>query len=65
MTVRPAVFWQGNDLTGRTAKVINTDSYILVEIDDIPGEIKLFRSEIMEYNLDEDCFEEIFLTGIW
>lgn len=66
VTVAPGVFWKGEDLSGRVAQVVDTKSYILVEIKGINGQVKLFRSEITDDTLDYlDGFQEIFETGIW
>jgi len=63
--VKPGVLWKGEDIGERQGEVLNSDSYVLAAVDDVNGEVKLFRFEIENIITEEDYFADIFETELW
>lgn len=64
-TVKQNVWWNGEDIGGRAGEVIDSESYVLAVVEDVDGEVKLFRSEIEKPMTEEQVLEELFRDQVW
>lgn len=62
--VKPNVSWKGNDIGRKEAKVVDTQSYVLVDIAGFNERIKLLRTEI-DYIITDPEFDDVedYLNG--
>ena len=51
--IKPGVVYQGVDLSDKYGIVVDSESYVVVEIQNTKSRIKLLRTEIAEYLEDE------------